>query len=186
MSARALCFQIGTALLLSLGGLWAATQWAAAMLAYQPALGAPLAEAFGCALYAPWKLFGWWLAFDRQAPHVFNTAGLLAATGGVASGAVALGGAAWRSGTKARSATFGSARWAAISDLRKAGLLDTKGVVLGTYDGHYLRHDGPEHVLTVAPTRSGKGVGLVLPTLLTWPGSAIVHDIKGEDRKSVV
>ena len=92
MSARALCFQIGTALLLSLGGLWAATQWAAAMLAYQPALGAPLAEAFGCALYAPWKLFGWWLAFDRQAPHVFNTAGLLAATGGVASGAVALGG----------------------------------------------------------------------------------------------
>ena len=181
MSARALCFQLGTALLLSLGGLWAATQWAAAMLAYQPALGAPLAEAFGCALYAPWKLFGWWLAFDRQAPHVFNTAGLLAATGGVASGAVALGGAAWRSGTKARSATFGSARWAAISDLRKAGLLDTKGVVLGTYDGHYLRHDGPEHVLTVAPTRSGKGVGLVLPTLLTWPGSAIVHDIKGEN-----
>ena len=68
MSARALCFQIGTALLLSLGGLWAATQWAAAMLAYQPALGAPLAEAFGCALYAPWKLFGWWLAFDPGTP----------------------------------------------------------------------------------------------------------------------
>ena len=181
MSARALCFQIGAALLLSLGGLWAATQWAAAMLAYQPALGAPLAEAFGCALYAPWKLFGWWLAFDRQAPHVFNTAGLMAAAGGVASGAVALGGAAWRSRTKARSATFGSARWAAISDLRNAGLLEAKGIVLGSYDGHYLRHDGPEHVLTVAPTRSGKGVGLVLPTLLTWRGSAIVHDIKGEN-----
>jgi hypothetical protein len=32
-----------------------------------------------------------------------------------------------------------------------------------------------------APTRSGKGVGLVVPTLLTWPGSAIVHDIKGEN-----
>ena len=29
--------------------------------------------------------------------------------------------------------------------------------------------------------RSGKGVGLVIPTLLTWPGSAIVHDIKGEN-----
>jgi type IV secretion system protein VirD4 len=36
-------------------------------------------------------------------------------------------------------------------------------------------------VLCFAPTRSGKGVGLVVPTLLTWPGSAIVHDIKGEN-----
>ena len=45
----------------------------------------------------------------------------------------------------------------------------------------YLRHDGPEHVLCFAPTRSGKGVGLVVPTLLTWPGSCIVHDIKGEN-----
>ena len=47
--------------------------------------------------------------------------------------------------------------------------------------GAYLRHHGPEHVLCFAPTRSGKGVGLVVPTLLTWRGSAIVHDIKGEN-----
>jgi type IV secretory pathway TraG/TraD family ATPase VirD4 len=52
--------------------------------------------------------------------------------------------------------------------------------VLGTRDGRYLRHDGPEHVLAVGPTRSGKGVGLVVPTLMTWPGSAVIHDIKGE------
>ena len=45
----------------------------------------------------------------------------------------------------------------------------------------YLRHNGPEHVLCFAPTRSGKGVGLVIPSLLTWPGSCIVHDIKGEN-----
>ena len=45
---------------------------------------------------------------------------------------------------------------------------------------HYLTHDGPEHILAFAPTRSGKGVGLVLPTLLSWPHSALVHDIKGE------
>ena len=45
----------------------------------------------------------------------------------------------------------------------------------------YIRHDGPEHVLCFAPTRSGKGVGLVIPTLLTWAGSVIVHDIKGEN-----
>ncbi len=44
----------------------------------------------------------------------------------------------------------------------------------------YLRHDGPEHVLTYAPTRSGKGLGLVIPTLLSWPGSAVITDLKGE------
>src|SRR3546814_8475245 len=50
--------------------------------------------------------------------------------------------------------------------------------LFGRLEHNYLRHDGPEHVLCFAPTRSGKGVGLVIPTLLTWPGSAIVHDIK--------
>jgi type IV secretion system protein VirD4 len=44
-----------------------------------------------------------------------------------------------------------------------------------------LRHDGPEHVIAFAPTRSGKGVGLVVPTLLSWTGSAVIHDIKGEN-----
>ena len=64
--------------------------------------------------------------------------------------------------------------------MRNSGLLAEKGPVLGLYGGRYLRHDGPEHVLAVAPTRSGKGVGLVVPTLLTWPGSAVIHDVKGE------
>jgi type IV secretion system protein VirD4 len=65
--------------------------------------------------------------------------------------------------------------------VRRAGLLGPDGVVLGRLDGSYLRHNGPEHVLCFAPTRSGKGVGLVIPTLLTWPYSTIVHDIKGEN-----
>ena len=60
-------------------------------------------------------------------------------------------------------------------------LTGADGVILGCIEGPYLRHDGPEHVLCFAPTRSGKGVGLVVPTLLTWPGSCIVHDIKGEN-----
>ena len=66
-------------------------------------------------------------------------------------------------------------------EIAQAGLLGPDGVVLGRFDRAYLRHDGPEHVLCFAPTRSGKGVGLVIPSLLTWPGSAIVHDIKGEN-----
>jgi type IV secretion system protein VirD4 len=48
-------------------------------------------------------------------------------------------------------------------------------------DRAYLRHEGPAHVLCFAPNRSGTGVGLVVPSLLTWPGSAIVHDIKSEN-----
>ena len=45
---------------------------------------------------------------------------------------------------------------------------------------HYLTHGGPEHILTFAPTRSGKGVGLVVPTMLTWTESVVANDIKGE------
>jgi len=45
---------------------------------------------------------------------------------------------------------------------------------------HYLRHNGPEHILTYAPTRSGKGVGLVLPTLLSWSESCVITDLKSE------
>jgi type IV secretion system protein VirD4 len=151
------------------------------MLAYQPALGAPLIDLLGIKLYAPWKLFAWWLAFDAQAPGVFARAGALAALGGVLSGALAIGGAARRAGRTRLPTTYGSARWADFSDVRDARLLSDEGIVLGLYGNRYLRHDGPEHVLAVAPTRSGKGVGLVLPTLLTWTGSAVIHDIKGEN-----
>ena len=160
--------------------LVAATQWAAVLLGHQPALGSPALELAGLKLYAPWKLFVWWLAFDTQAPDVFARTGALAAFGGLAAGAVAIGGAR-RAGARSHATTYGSARWADDADIHDANLLCDRGVVLGLHDGRYLRHDGPEHILVVAPTRSGKGVGLVLPTLLTWPGSAVVHDIKGEN-----
>jgi type IV secretion system protein VirD4 len=82
----------------------------------------------------------------------------------------------------------GSARWAAEEDIRTTGLLSSpQGVYVGGWGPdnssriHYLRHNGPEHVLAFAPTRSGKGVGLVIPTLLAWSESAIVYDIKGEN-----
>ena len=79
----------------------------------------------------------------------------------------------------------GTARWAATRDVKDSGLMSYRGVVIGGWrhrgDVKMLRHDGPEHVLAFAPTRSGKGVGLVLPTLLTWEHSALVLDIKGEN-----
>jgi len=79
----------------------------------------------------------------------------------------------------------GSARWARKVDVKTAGLIRKTGVVVGGWASIWrtstLRHDGPEHVLTFAPTRSGKGVGLVLPTLLSWLSSVLVLDIKGEN-----
>lgn len=79
----------------------------------------------------------------------------------------------------------GTARWATRADLKAADLLRPTGAVVGGWPSLFgtrtLRHDGPEHVLAFAPTRSGKGVGLVLPTLLSWPDSALVLDIKGEN-----
>jgi type IV secretion system protein VirD4 len=182
MNSMKICaFQITSAIGLVTGCLWTATQWAAHMLGYQPALGRPWIDFLGLKVYAPWKLFFWWLMFDAQAPGVFTRAGALAAFGGIASGAIAVGGAAWRGKSNKRVTTYGSARWADFSDVAKAKLLGDRGVILGLYKHRYLRHDGPGHVLAVAPTRSGKGVGLVLPTLLTWSGPAVIHDIKGEN-----
>jgi type IV secretion system protein VirD4 len=82
--------------------------------------------------------------------------------------------------TKTRS-TFGSARWADRSAIASAGLFADSGIILGAVQSRYLRHDGLEHVLMAAPTRSGKGAGVVVPTLLSWTGSALIHDIKGEN-----
>lgn len=86
----------------------------------------------------------------------------------------------------------GSARWAEKHDIVDSGLLPRRGeagqgvYVGGWYDKKsrktlYLRHNGLEHILVYAPTRSGKGVGLVIPTLLNWQQSAIILDIKGEN-----
>jgi type IV secretion system protein VirD4 len=96
MSARIYALQIASALVLTITALWAGTQWAAAMLGYQAPLGAPWLELLDVKVYAPWKLFVWWLAFDAQAPDVFVRAGAVAAFGGLASGAVAIGGTARR------------------------------------------------------------------------------------------
>ena len=52
--------------------------------------------------------------------------------------------------------TYGSACWAGERDVIGAGLFRAAGVFLGDLNGRYLRHDGPEHVMAFAPTRSGK------------------------------
>ncbi len=157
MSAtRILWGQILVVFTLTLAGVWAGTQWTAHALGYQAQLGAPWFSISGALVYPPYAIFWWWFSYEAYAPRIFETGGMIAASGG-------------------------SARWATRSEISRADLLAGKGVIIGQHANLYLRHDGPEHVLCFAPTRSGKGVGLVVPTLLTWPHSAIVHDIKGEN-----
>jgi len=173
--------QVLVVLAIILTGVWGATQWTAAALGYQARLGAPWFELLGTPIYHPWSLFEWWFVFDAYAPDIFNIGGSIAACSSLLALVVAIAMAIWRARQAHRVTTYGSARWADADEVRQAGLTQPAGVFLGQFDDQYLRHEGPEHVLTFAPTRSGKGVGLVVPTLLSWPASAVIHDIKGEN-----
>lgn len=75
----------------------------------------------------------------------------------------------------------GAARWAAAYEQKRAGLRGAAGILLGRHGADLLIADGPDHVMLYAPTRSGKGVGVVIPNLLAWPGSVVVLDIKREN-----
>ncbi len=161
--------------------IWGATQWTAWRLGFQPQLGTPWADLAGMPLYPPPAFFWWWYWYDAYAPRIFMEGALIALSGGFLSIGTAIALSVWRAREARNVETYGSARWATRPEIAAAGLLGADGVMLGRFEAEYLRHDGPEHVLCFAPTRSGKGVGLVVPTLLAWPGSAIVHDIKGEN-----
>ncbi len=178
---RFLVGQILVVFAIVIGGLWLSTEWVATALGYQPRLGLPWFEALSLPVYYPWRLFEWWYAFDAYEPTVFNKSGIMAASSGVAGIVVAVIGSLWRARQSRLATTYGSSRRASRPELEAAGLFRPAGVFLGRLKDRYLRHDGPEHVMAFAPTRSGKGVGLVIPTLLSWTGSAVVHDIKGEN-----
>ncbi len=188
-------------LVLSLGGSWAATQYVAAGLHDAPELGPPWAMLGDERIYPPWGWIAWSRLCESRAPTLLRRASAIATVAALAGMAAAALAALSRKRSPASHA-HGSSRWATTSELRKAGLLRGAGVVLcqtgdarfrtrvdgaggtGTTAarlGALVRHDGPEHVFCFAPTRSGKGVGLVVPTLLSWPHSVLVYDIKKEN-----
>ena len=141
-------------------------------------------------IYWPWSFLMWYQQYgdDKQlfdnaiqwAMTFFSFGFLLLAA------AVAMA----KSKLKGIETLHGSAHWANDKDLYACSLLqkeddDKPYVYVGGYVDkkgrmHYLRHSGPEHILCYAPTRSGKGVGLVIPTLLSWTESAVITDLKGE------
>ncbi|WP_164917796.1 type IV secretory system conjugative DNA transfer family protein, partial [Xanthomonas perforans] len=83
---------------------------------------------------------------------------------------------------KAR-ALHGDARFAGAADLSKHGLFKPagNGIVVGKFNGKLVRLSGQQFVILAAPTRSGKGVGVVIPNLLEYQESIVVLDIKQEN-----
>lgn len=75
---------------------------------------------------------------------------------------------------------FGKARFANPREVKKMNLYGDKGIIIGKFQGKLLRFGGQQFVSLGAPTRSGKGVGIIIPNLLDWQDSAVVQDIKQE------
>lgn len=158
-------------------GLWGSTQWAAYRFDYHHALRGALADFGDFKLYLPWEVLPWMAAYGERYAAVFNESLwflLFAAVIGALTPLLFL--------KKLKPAVdeFGKEEWGTLEDAREAGLLEGKGVVLGVMDGKLLTYNGPEHHLVSGASRSGKGVGHIVPTLLNWPESAIIYDIKDE------
>ncbi|NJO35668.1 MAG: conjugal transfer protein TraG, partial [Rhodospirillales bacterium] len=120
----------------------------------QSELGPPWFGLFGIPIYRPYDLFWWWFSYDAYAPQIFDTGGMIATSGGFVAIVVAIAMSVWRGREASNTKTYGSARWAERRDIKRLGLLSEQGVILGQFNNAYLRHDGPEHVLCFAPTRS--------------------------------
>src|SRR6201987_1016847 len=176
-----IALKIAIAFLASLfAGCFSATEIFAILTHFAPILGSHYWY-----LYPPWNIIVWWQLWYGSHASLFNTS----AWSGVGIGAFCFliysvkAIHRWQQ-PKQYAAVHGSARWAKLSDLRAAGLVKSDGVYVGEWKNSHkiytLRHNGPEHVLCYAPSRSGKGVGLVIPTMLTWPHSAVVTDLKRE------
>jgi type IV secretion system protein VirD4 len=84
-------------------------------------------------------------------------------------------------GPGTKQSLFGDARFAKENEIKKAGLFGDKGIIIGKKGGRYLMFEGQQHAIISAPTRSGKGIGIVIPNLLNWPESVVVLDIKQEN-----
>jgi type IV secretion system protein VirD4 len=74
----------------------------------------------------------------------------------------------------------GAARFATPSEVRRKGLFSREGIIVGRNARTLLRYPGEEFVMLAAPTRTGKGIGVVVPNLLDFEGSVLVVDIKFE------
>lgn len=170
------------AMAISAGGAISAAAliWASSFIAdafdHQPALGDPMIAIGGVRLYAPWQMFLWQARWGEAYPRPFAIGELIVLASFItACTAMAL---IMRRGQEMK--PFAPGAWGGFEEAKACGLFAPLGAVLGKFDGEILCFDGPEHQLLIGASRSGKGRGHVVPTLLAWPHSALVLDIKGE------
>lgn len=158
----------------------------AVLYGHHPALGSSI-SAFGHRWYWPWEIFRWPSSVysSPEVQSVINSAHWIFSLPVLLVLGLVL---YYRTGpSKGRLDLHGSAKWATLKDIKGMGYLAGRGVYIGGYYDKkskellYLRDDGGQHVLLFAPTGSGKGVGPILITLLSWIGSALIFDIKGEN-----
>jgi type IV secretion system protein VirD4 len=166
---------LGSALI-ALTGLWLATAFIVDVFSHQRALGAPLLTLGDEPIYAPWAILAWTSAHAEAFPRPFAVARLIVFGAFVLALIPIVVAARGKLGVK----PFGAKAWGEADDAKAAGLLADTGAVLGKIGRDILCFDGPEHQLLIGASRSGKGRGQVVPTLLAWPHSALVLDVKGE------
>jgi len=158
----------------------AACGWSTSFIAdvfdHQAVLGPPAISIGDAHLYPPWRVFEWSARWGDAFPRAFAVAQFIALIGVCAGALVAALILRRTHGMK----PFADGAWSDFGDAQNCGLFASSGTVLGKLDGEILCFEGPEHQLLIGASRSGKGRGHVVPTLLTWPHSALVLDVKGE------
>jgi type IV secretion system protein VirD4 len=132
-------------------GLWASTQWAAAMLGHQPRLGAPWVRVLGEPIYHPWRLLVRWFAC---APAVLRKAGILAAGSGQAAMVEAMADSLWRARRMKIVAAHGSTRFVTAKEIRAVNLLSGHCGLLSKLGLNYLPDDLLDPALTDGPFTS--------------------------------
>ncbi|EPF46069.1 hypothetical protein HMPREF1222_02159 [Treponema vincentii F0403] len=189
------------------GGFWWSTQVFARLMRYNPHIVRYPLFRFpsGYPVYNPFVYFGCFIKyFLRPGFDVYLFRSIKPALIGtaIAIGFIIL--YVIRSLRQKEVYLYGTARWATKKDLKNAGMFRETGVVCGqTADAKIsaeynakddavrlktisegkklLCHSGKTNTLCLAPTRSGKGVSVIIPTLLNYPHSVIVFDPKGEN-----
>jgi len=167
---------IGAGSAISIGACVWASSFIADVFEHQAGLGDPMLAVGGVRLYAPWHALQWSARWADEFPRPFAMAQLII-LGGFVIGCVA---AALVMRRSHEMKPFAEGAWGGFDDAHACGLFARAGAILGKLDGETLCFDGPEHQLLIGASRSGKGRGHVVPTLLAWPASALVLDIKGE------
>jgi type IV secretion system protein VirD4 len=184
-TAIALAAAAGSATMLL---VWSAACWmVAGHFDFSNRFGKPLLTFGPVRLYWPLDVFAWRSALGESNPSIFAVANFLIYCG-IGAGLLV----AWRlvsgaplTGATPRGRHIVDGGWADARDAKRAGLLGRpRGMVLGLWRGflsaHPITYNGQGHALIVGATRTGKGRGVVVPTLLTWEGSIVALDPKGE------